>query len=97
MAYGLASLFATTIHLFHLFYSYHDLMVPKYGCKREKTREARWRSAEEQKPHVGDGEGCRRRPIPGSPRTMGQGQSSSPHHTHEMFFHVESQGQKEAE
>ena len=50
MAYGLASLFAMTIHLFYLLYSYHDLMVAKYGCKREKSREAKRRSAEEWKP-----------------------------------------------
>ena len=50
MAYGLTLLLVTTIHLFHLSYSYHDLMVAKYGCKREKSIEARWRSAEEQKP-----------------------------------------------
>ena len=34
MAYGLALLFDTTVHLF---YSYHDLMVAKYGCKKEKS------------------------------------------------------------
>ena len=50
MAYVLTSLFPTTIHLFYLLYSYHDLMVAKYGCKREKSQEAKRRSAEEWKP-----------------------------------------------
>ena len=30
--------------------SYHQLLVAKYGCKREKLQEAKWRSAEEQRP-----------------------------------------------
>ena len=50
MAYGLTSLFAMTTYLFYLLYSYCKLMVAKYGCKREKSREAKWRSAKEQKP-----------------------------------------------
>ena len=49
MVYGLASLFAMTTYLFYLFYSYCKLMVAKYGCKREKSQEAKWRSTKEQK------------------------------------------------
>ena len=30
--------------------SYHQLLVAKYGCKREKLQEAKWRSAEEWRP-----------------------------------------------
>ena len=52
MAYGLTSLFAMTTYLFYLLYSYCELMVAKYGCKREKSREAKWRSTEEWKPSV---------------------------------------------
>ena len=50
MACGITSLFAVTIHLFYFPYSYHKLLVAKYGCKREKSQEAKQRSAEEQKP-----------------------------------------------
>ena len=30
--------------------SYHRLLVAKYGCKQEKSQEAKWRSTEEQRP-----------------------------------------------
>ena len=46
----LSSLFAMAIHLFLLSCSYHKLLVAKYGCKREKSQEAKQRSAEEQRP-----------------------------------------------
>ena len=97
MAYGLALLLVTTIHLFHLFYSYHDLMVVKYGCKRDKSREARRRSAEEQKP-VREME--RAVDIDLFLEAQRQWAKDSPHCLvilHEMFLHAESQGQKEAE
>ena len=97
MAYGLALLLVTTIHLFHLFYSYHDLMVAKYGCKREKSREARQRSAEEWKP-VQEME--RAVDVDLFLEAQRQWAKDSPHRLvilHEMFLHAESQGQKEAE
>ena len=97
MAYGLALLLVTIIHLFHLLYSYHDLMVAKYGCKREKSREARWRSAEEWKP-VWEME--RAVDVDLFLEAQKQWVKDSPHHLiilHEMFLHAESQGQKEAE
>ena len=50
MVCGIASLFAVTIHLFYFPYSYHELLVAKYGCKREKSQEAKRRSTEEWKP-----------------------------------------------
>ena len=50
MACGITSLFAATIHLFYFPYSYHELLVAKYGCKREKSQEAKWRSTEKWKP-----------------------------------------------
>ena len=50
MACGIASLFAVTIHLFYFPYSYHELLVARYRCKREKSQEVKQRSAEEQKP-----------------------------------------------
>ena len=81
MAYGLALLLVTSIHLFHLFYSYHDLMVAKYGCKREKSREARRRSTEEQKPMQEMERAVGVDLFLESPKTMGQRQFSSPHHT----------------
>ena len=81
MAYGLASLFAMTIYLFYLLYSYHELMVAKYGCKKEKSREAKWRSAEEQKPVQEMERAVNVHLFLGSPGTMGQRQPSSAHHT----------------
>ena len=97
MAYGLTLLLVTTIHLFHLFYSYHDLMVVKYGCKREKSREARWRSTEEQKP-VQEME--RAVDVDLFLEAQRQWAKDSPHCLvilHEMFLHAESQGWKEVE
>ena len=97
MVYGLALLLVTTIHLFHLFYSYHNLMVVKNGCKREKSREARWRSAEERKP-VWEME--RAVDVDLFLEAQRQWAKDSPHHLiilHEMFLHAESQGQKEVE
>ena len=97
MAHGLALLLATTIHLFYFFYSYHDLMVTKYGCKRGKSREARQRSAEEQEP-IREME--RAVDVDLFLEAQKQWAKDSPHHLvilHEMFIHAESQGQKEAE
>ena len=50
MTCGIVSLFAMTIHLFYFPYSYHKLLVAKYGCKREKSQEDKLRSAEEWRP-----------------------------------------------
>ena len=50
MTCNTAPLFATTILLFYFTHSYHEVLVAKYGCKREKSQEAKWRSAEEQRP-----------------------------------------------
>ena len=33
MVCGIASLFAVTIHLFYFPYSYHELLVAKYGAR----------------------------------------------------------------
>ena len=98
MACGIALLFAVTIHLLYFPYSYHELLVAKYGCKREKSQEAKWRSAEEQKP------------VPEMERAaldvdlfldaQEQWAKDSPHHLvilHEMFLHAASKGWKEAE
>ena len=56
--------------------SYHRLLVAKYGCKQEKSQEAKWRSTEERRPMhkmaESDGHGF----IFGSSRPMGQGQPS---------------------
>ena len=94
---GHTSLFAMTIHLIYFPYSYHKLLVAKYGCKREKSQEAKWRSAEE------------RRPIHEMERAVdvdlfleaqNQWAKDSLHHLvilHEMFLHAASEGQKEAE
>ena len=97
MAYGLASLFAMTIHLFYFLYSYHKLMVAKYGCKREKSREAKWRSAEEQKPMQ---EMERAVDIDLFLEAQEQWAKDSPHCfiiLHEMFLHASYEGQKEVE
>ena len=97
MVCGITSLFAMTIHLFYFPYSYHELLVAKYGCKREKSQEAKRRSAEE------------RRPIHEMERALDmdlfleaqeQWAKDSPHCLiilHEMFLHAASEGQKEAE
>ena len=97
MACGIASLFAVTIHLFYFPYSYHELLVTKYGCKREKSQEAKQRSAEEQKPV------CkmeRALDVDLFLEAQEQWAKDSPHHLvifHEMFLHAASEGQKEAE
>ena len=97
MVCGNASLFATTIHLFYFPYSYHELLVTRYGCKKEKSQEAKQRSVEEQ------------RPIREMERAVDMGlfleaqeqwAKDSPHRLiilHEMFLHAASEGQKEAE
>ena len=72
--------------------SYHQLLVAKYGCKREKSQEAKWRSAEE------------RRPMHEIERAMevdlflgaqDQLAKDSPHHLtilHKMFLHATFEG-----
>ena len=97
MACGIALLFVVTIHLVYFLYSYHELLVTKYGCKREKSQEAKWRSAEEQRPM------CKmERAINVDLFLEAQEQwaKDSPHCLiifHEMFLHATSKGQKEAE
>ena len=93
----ITSLAAMTIHLFYFPHSYHELLVAKYGCKREKSQEAKQRSAEEQ------------RPIHEMERALDvdlfwgaqdQWAEDSPHHLtilHEMFLHATSKGWKEVE
>ena len=71
MACDTALLFAMTIHLFYFPHSYHELLVAKYGCKREKSQEAKQRSAEEQRTHTRDGEGIRCGFVLGSSRSIG--------------------------
>ena len=97
MARGIASLFAVTIHLFYFPYSYHELLVTKYGCKREKSQEAKWRSTEEQKPMH---EMERALDVDLFLEAQEQWAKDSPHHLiifHEMFLHAESKGRKETE
>ena len=97
MACGITSLFAVTIHLFYFPYSYHELLVAKYGCKREKSLEAKQRSTEEQK-HVHEME--RALDMDLFLEAQEQWAKESPHCLiifHEMFLHAESKGQKEAE
>ena len=86
-----------TIHLFYLLYSYHELMVAKYGCKREKSWEAKWRSAAEQKP-VQEME--RAVDVDLFLEAQEQWAKDSPHQLiilHEMFLHAAYEGQKEVE
>ena len=95
--YGLASLFAMTIHLFYFLYSYHKLMVAKYGCKKEKSQEAKRRSSEEWKPMW---EMERAVVIDLFLEAQKQWAKDSPHHLvtlHEMFLHAASEGWKEVE
>ena len=97
MACGHASLYATTIHLFYFPYSYHKLLVAKYGCKREKSQEAKRRSAEEQRPIC---EMERAVDVDLFLEAQEQWAKDSPHHhiiLHEMFLHAASEGQKEVE
>ena len=76
---------------------YHELLVAKYGCKGEKSQEAKWRSAEEWKPI------CkieRALDIDLFLEAQEQWAKDSPHHLiilHEMFLHAASKGRKEAE
>ena len=86
-----------TIHLFYLLYSYHELMVTKYGCKREKSWEAKWRSTEELKPMR---EMERAVDVDLFLEAQEQWAKDSPHWLvilHEMFLHAVYKGQKEAE
>ena len=97
MAYGLTSLFAMTTYLFYLPYSYCKLMVAKYGCKREKSQEAKWRSAEEQKP-MWEMEGAV--DVDLFLEAQEPWAKDSPHQLiilHEMFLHAAYKGWNEAE
>ena len=97
MACGITSFFAVTIHLFYFPYSYHKLLVAKYGCKREKSQEAKRRSAEEQKPMH---EMEKALDVDLFLEAQGQWAKDSPHHLvilHKMFLHATSEGWKEAE
>ena len=97
MAYGLASLFAMTTYLFYLLYSYRKLMVAKYGCKREKSQEAKRRSAEEQKPMR---EMERAVDVDLFLEAQEPWAKDSPHRLvilHEMFLHAACEGWKEVE
>ena len=97
MACGIASLFVVTIHLFYFPYSYHELLVTKYGCKREKSREAKWRSTEEWRPMH---EMERAVNVDLFLEAQKQWAKDSPHCLiifHKMFLHATSKGQKEAE
>ena len=97
MACGIALLFAVTIHLFYFPYSYHELLVTKYGCKREKSQEAKQRSAEEWKPIC---EMERALDVDLFLEAQEQWAKDSPHCLiifHEMFLHATSKGWKEAE
>ena len=94
MAYGL---FAMTIHLFYLLYSYHELMVAKYGCKKEKSQEAKRRSTEEWKPMQ---EMERAVDVDLFLEAQEQWAKDSPHWLiilHEMFLHAAYEGWKEVE
>ena len=97
MVYGLASLFAMTTYLFYLLYSYCELMVAKYGCKREKSQEAKWKSAEEQKPMR---EMERAVDVDLFLEAQEPWAKDSPHRLiilHEMFLHAAYKGWKEVE
>ena len=77
--------------------SYHRLLVAKYGCKREKLQEAKWRSAEEWRPMH---EMERVMDVDLFLGAQDQCTKDSPHHLailHEMFPHATFEGQKEAE
>ena len=97
MVCNTAPLFATTIHLFYFPHSYHELLVAKYGCKREKSQEAKQRSAEERRPI------CKMERALDVDLFLGaqdQWAEDSPHCLtilHEMFLHATSEGRKEAE
>ena len=97
MACGIALLFVVTIYLFYFPYSYHKLLVAKYGCKREKSQEAKWRSTEEQRPMH---EMERAVDVDLFLEAQAPWAKDSPHHLvifHKMFLHAASEGQKEAE
>ena len=97
MACGIASLFAMIIHLFYFPYSYHELLVAKYGCKREKSQEVKWRSAEELRP-LHDME--RALNVDLFLEAQEQWAKDSPHCLiilHEIFLPATSEGRKEME
>ena len=97
MACDTASLFAMAIHLFYFPHSYHELLVAKYGCKREKSQEAKWRSTEERRPIC---EMERALDVDLFLGAQNQWAEDSPHCLtilHEMFLHIASEGWKEVE
>ena len=97
MACDTAPLFATTIHLFYFPHSYHELLVAKYGCKREKSQEAKQRSAEEQRP-IHEME--RALDVDLFLGAQDQWAEDSPHHLtilQEMFLHAALEEWKEVE
>ena len=72
-------------------------MVAKYGCKREKSQEAKWSSAEEQKPMW---EMERAVDVDLFLEAQEPWAKDIPHWLtilHGMFLHAAYQGQKEAE
>ena len=97
MVCGHTLLFAMTIHLFYFPYSYHELLVTKYGCKRERSQEAKRRSTEEQRPIC---EMERAVDVDLFLEAQEQWAKDSPHCLiilHEMFLHAASEGQKDTE
>ena len=60
--------------------SYHQLLVATYGCKSEKLQEAKWRSAEEQRPVHEMERAMDMDLFLGAQDTMGQGQPPSSYH-----------------
>ena len=97
MACGIALLFVVTIYLFYFLYSYHKLLVAKYGCKREKSQETKQRSAEKWRPMH---EMERAVDVDLFLEAQEPWAKDSPHHLvifHKMFLHAVSEGQKEVE
>ena len=97
MAHGLALLLATTIHCFTFSTAIMIWWLWSMGARREKSREARWRSTEEQKP-VWEME--RAVDVDLFLEAQKQWAKDSPNCLfilHEMFLHAESLGWKEAE
>ena len=98
LPFCLTPIVAIAIQLF--FYPpvvYHKLMVAKYCSKWEKSQEAKWRSAVEQRlVHKLE----RAMDVDLFLELQGKWAKDSPHHLvilHEMFCHVASEGQKEVE
>ena len=97
MACNTTPLFATTIHLFYFPHSYHELLVTKYGCKREKSQEAKWRSTEEQRAIHEMERALDMYLFLGAQDQWAEDSSNCLTILHEMFLHAASEGQKEVE